>query len=86
MRVTALCPGPGCDRIPGPRRPGAAKLPHLLAVRAERVAEEGYRGLMAGRRLVVPGLLNKIVARLAPLVPRALMLEAVNASQRRRGE
>jgi short-subunit dehydrogenase len=48
------------------------------------VAEEGYRGLMAGKRVVVPGFFNKVVTALPRLVPRAWLLEAVHARQRRR--
>jgi hypothetical protein len=39
---------------------------------------------MAGRRLVVPGALNKVVTVLPRLVPRSWVLEAVYARQRRR--
>lgn len=63
LRVTALCPGPvpsGFQARAG--IPDHANTP-LLEVSAARVAEEGYRGLMAGRRLVVPGALNKLIDR-----------------------
>lgn len=85
VRVTALCPGPVVTGFHDRAGIAPTKIPRLLAVPAARVAEEGYRGLIAGKRLVVPGLLNKIATRLPRLAPRALVLEAVNASQRHRG-
>jgi short-subunit dehydrogenase len=48
------------------------------------VAEEGYRGFMAGRRLVVPGFINKLIVAVAPFLPRQLLLAAVDRRQRLR--
>ena len=45
-------PRSGRDRIPGARRRAERRRSWPLAVSAERVADEGYRGLMARRRLV----------------------------------
>jgi short-subunit dehydrogenase len=55
-----------------------------LTLSAEEVAEQGYRAMQAGRRLVVPGLVNKIVTVLARLAPRALVLAFVDRHNRRR--
>ena len=51
---------------------------------AEQVADEGYRGLRAGRLLVVPGVANKAVALLTRLLPRRLLLAATAQQQRQR--
>jgi hypothetical protein len=48
------------------------------------VAKAGYDGLMAGRRLVVPGLGNKLVTMLPRLLPRGLILSVTDARARRR--
>jgi hypothetical protein len=56
--------------------------PRLITQAAERVAQEGYRGLMAGRRLVIPGFANKLVTFLLRLTPRQLALAGVEARQR----
>ena len=54
--------------------------PWPLAVTAERVAEAGYRGLMRGRRVVVPGLANRLLATLPPrFVPRSVLLAQLDA-------
>jgi uncharacterized protein len=84
VRVCVLCPGPvptefaaraGIDGTPASR---------LLTQSAERVAELGYRGLMQGRRLVVPGLANRLLAFIVPLAPRRLLLAMVQKRQSRR--
>jgi hypothetical protein len=51
----------------------------------QRVAREGYDGLMRGRRVVVPGSDNKVAALLPRLLPRAIMLRLVHTFMRRRG-
>ena len=77
--------GSGADRIRRARRHiRAACAPAILTQSAEHVAEAGYRGLMQGRRTVVPGLFNKLVISLIRFVPRGLLLALVDARQRRR--
>jgi uncharacterized protein len=84
VRVTCLCPGPVATEFAA--RAGAieGRSPSFLAVSAARVAEAGYRGLMRGRRLVVPGIGNKIVTFLPRLLPRPLLLDILAARQKRR--
>jgi short-subunit dehydrogenase len=84
VRVTVLCPGPVPTEFAA--RAGLSKslAPGPLMQSAESVAELGYRSLMKGRRVAVPGLANKLVAFVVPLVPRRLLLRMVNARQSRR--
>jgi hypothetical protein len=51
---------------------------------ADEVAEAGYRGLMGGRRVIVPGFLNKVITVLIRLFPRGLILRIAEARQARR--
>ena len=73
VRVCALCPGP----VPTGffHRAGIPHgyFPSFLARSAERVAREGYAGLMSGRRLVIPGGPNRILTLLPRLLPRGLI-------------
>ena len=48
------------------------------------MAEAGYRGLMQGRRTIVPGLVNKLIILLIRFMPRVLLLAARRYRQRRR--
>ncbi|MEP7030522.1 MAG: SDR family oxidoreductase [Pseudolabrys sp.] len=84
VRVTVLCPGPVPTEFAARAGVSTGLAPEFLTESAESVAELGYRGLMRGNRVVVPGLINKLVAFLVPLVPRRLLLAAVDARQRRR--
>jgi short-subunit dehydrogenase len=55
-------------------------------VPAARVAEEGYQGLIQGRRLVIPGFLNKVLAFLPRIFPRSLVLTLAGLRQSKRQE
>jgi short-subunit dehydrogenase len=86
VRVTALCPGP----VPSEFQARAGYQPGfdsaVLNVSARKVADAGYRGLMANRRVVLPGLGIKIVPLLLRLFPRGFILAAVGRFQlRKRG-
>jgi uncharacterized protein len=84
VRVSVLCPGPVQSEFQ--QRAGFA--PGLdsaiLNVSAADVAKEGYRGLMANKRAVLPGLGIKIVPLLLRLFPRAFILAAVARVQLRK--
>jgi uncharacterized protein len=85
IRVTCLCPGPVATEFQA--RAGLAEdaPPWPLAVSAERVAEAGYRGLIRGQRVVIPGLANKLLAALAPrFVPRDILLAQLHTRQLKR--
>jgi short-subunit dehydrogenase len=84
VRVTALCPGP----VPSEFQQRAGFEPGLdsaiLNVQPAAVALAGYRGLMAGKRTVLPGLGIKIVPFLLRFFPRGFILAAVGRLQLRR--
>ncbi len=85
VRVTVLCPGPVPSEFAeraGIKSGGLA--PGMLTRSAEQVAKEGYRGLMQGRRVVVPGWPNKVVSLLVRFVPHSVLLRAVDRRQARR--
>ena len=86
IRVTCLCPGPVATEFQARAGIAEAAPPWPLAVSAERVAEAGYRGLMRGRRVVVPGLANKLLATLVPrFMPRSILLALLDSRQMQRG-
>ncbi len=47
---------------------------YLPAMSPEDVARIGYRDFMRGRKLIVPGLFNKLAAVVAPFVPKLLLV------------
>jgi len=85
IRVTVLCPGPVPTEFAD--RAGLSKSamgPSFLMQSAEQVAEAGYRGLMDGRRTVVPGAINKLATFLIRIIPRSAILSFVDHRQKRR--
>lgn len=84
VRVTALCPGPVLSEFQTRAgfEPGFDSA--VLNVSAADVAKAGYRGLMANKRAVLPGLGIKIVPFLLRLFPRGFILWAVGRFQLRR--
>ena len=56
----------------------------MLNVSAADVAKAAYRGLMANKRAVLPGLGIKMVPLLLRLFPRGFILAAVGRFQLRR--
>jgi short-subunit dehydrogenase len=84
VRVTVLCPGPVPTEFAERAGIKSGLAPGLLTQSAERVAEQGYRGLMQGQRVVIPGLPNKLITQLIRGVPRRLLLRVIDARQSRR--
>jgi short-subunit dehydrogenase len=84
VRVSVLCPGPVPSEFAERAGVKGGLAPGPLTQSVERVAEAGYRGLMRGQRIVVPGIANKLVASVIPLVPRRLLLRLVDSRQSRR--
>jgi short-subunit dehydrogenase len=53
-----------------------------LELSAERVAEIGYDAFMAGQRVVIAGIGNRLVVSLMRLVPHALLLRLADQRPR----
>jgi short-subunit dehydrogenase len=86
VRVTALCPGSVSSEFQARAglKPGFEHV--ILNVSASDVAQAGYRGLMANKRVVLPGFGIKIVPFLLRLFPRGFILAAIGRLQlRKRG-
>lgn len=84
VRVTALCPGPVQTEFQERAgfEPGLDS--RVLAVPASRVAMAGYQGLMAGKRLVLPGIGMKVIPFMLRFVPRGLLVSLVGRVQSNR--
>ena len=83
VRVTVVCPGPVLTefQIRAGFSPGVDSA--ILNVPAAEVARQGYEGLMANKRAVLPGLGIKMVPFLLRLFPRSFVLAAVGRLQLR---
>jgi len=84
VRVTALCPGP----VPTEFQARAGGMASNAAVRAlelsaGRVAQIGYDAFMAGKRVVIAGIGNRLAVSLMRMVPNALLLRLADQQPRR---
>ena len=84
VRVSVLCPGPVPTEFAARAGISGDLAPGILVQTAEQVAEQGYRGLMHGQRVIVPGLANRLVALALRVIPRCVLLAAIDAAQSRR--
>lgn len=84
LGVTILCPGP--TRTGFQQRAGMteARLMRLRPMDSMAVARAGYAGLMRGKLLVVPGLVNKLTVLASRLAPRMLLAKATEGLNRDR--
>jgi len=82
VTVTTLCPGPVPTGF-GARAGfgGKMNLLKLASVSSPEVARVGYDAMMAGKRVVIPGLIAKLSVWSASVTPNALLLLLVSAVQ-----
>ncbi len=84
VKVSCLCPGPvetGFQARAGFGFTGAMSSMKPALVPASEVARQGYEGLVTGRRVVVPGAMNKIMLALIRLTPRAVLMPLLAHAQ-----
>jgi len=83
ITATALCPGPTSTDFQ--RRAKIENLglmkSSLVMMAAGEVAEIGYRGLLRGKVVVVPGLMNKVGTESVRISPRAVVRRIVRKLQ-----
>jgi short-subunit dehydrogenase len=84
VTVTALCPGPTqseFQRRAHIENTRLVKGKFMGMMTAETVAPIGYGGLMQGKRLVIPGLINKVGVQSVRLSPRRLATQVARMLQ-----
>ena len=83
ITVTALCPGATRTGFQERANMGGSKLFRSGVMDSKTVAEQGYRDLMRGKTISIPGLKNKLLAFSTRLTPRGLVTRVVRAIQSR---
>lgn len=79
VRATALCPGPTATGFSARAGVSGSLLFRGFAMQsADRVAAAGYAGFLRGRRVVVPGLLNRLSVLGMQWSPRGLQMAVVD--------
>ena len=83
VTVTALCPGPTRSGFQKRADMEDSKLVSGEIMDAATVARIGYRGLMAGKTVVIPGLRNKVLVQAVRVTPRKITTQFVRNMQER---
>jgi short-subunit dehydrogenase len=83
VSVTVLCPGPTLTEFQAVAHMESTRLFRLpgVVMDAVSVARAGYAGLMRGKRMVVPGLLNRALPLVIRLSPRAMVVRVARLFQ-----
>jgi uncharacterized protein len=79
VSVTSLCPGftrTEFDQAAGAEEE-ASKLPGFTWMESDDVARQAIDGMLAGRRTVVPGVINKVVSTSGRYTPRTVLLPLI---------
>lgn len=86
VAVTALCPGPTATGFQARADMQDSKLftGPMKVMDAAAVARAGYEGFRAGKRIVIPGLINKLGVQSVRISPRAVVTRLVRAMQAKR--
>lgn len=78
VTATTLCPGPVetefAETAGFTEEEASGSLPKIMWLSAAAVAKAGIDGMERGRPVVIPGMANRIGARVAHLTPRRLLL------------
>lgn len=84
VTVTALCPGPTKTEFAAVAEIESSRLFAAGAASAADVAEFGYAAMMKGKRVAIPGMINKIVAQASRVAPRIVTTKVSRMLQERR--
>lgn len=75
VTVTVLCPGPTRTEFQEMAGMDNARLfKSFVVMDAAPVARAGYRGMMAGKRMVVPGIMNRVLPAVIRFSPRGMVV------------
>ncbi len=86
VKVSTLCPGPTHSEFQERAGMGHVELFKRFSMDPLKVAKAGVHGMKKGKRVIIPGLLNKILAFSTRLSPRWLIPKIVYALQAGRAE
>lgn len=76
--VSTFCPGTTSTEFN--TKSGKGELSNAMS--AEKVARIGYNGLMHGKRVIIPGTMNKFLVLMCKILPRKVLASTVKKIQR----
>jgi short-subunit dehydrogenase len=75
VNVSVLCPGPTQTEFSVRADMSSAKIVNVpWKMSAAEVAEIGFSGLMKGKKIIIPGLMNKLLAFSVRFTPRSVLV------------
>lgn len=77
IQVSTLCPGPTKTDFHTRAGTTESRLMNMFQMSAEECAVAAFQGLMQGKRLIIPGWINKIGVFSIRLAPRGMILKFV---------
>src|SRR5690242_11331511 len=83
VTVTCLCPGATATKFAGRAKMEESRLFKMGAMKSEDVARTAYKGMMAGKTMVIPGVLNRALAMSVRFSPRKLVTAISRSLQER---
>ena len=85
VTMTALCPGPVATEFveAGGFKRGGNEMPSFLFSSAEDVAKAGLEGAHKGKRVVIPGIGNRVTAKFGQHAPHSVLLGPMASVYRR---
>ncbi|MDU8885225.1 SDR family oxidoreductase [Yeosuana sp. MJ-SS3] len=84
VTLTTLCPGPTKTRFQDVVSNSSSKNKiKINLASAEEVAKIGYKAMLEGKEIVIPGLFNKVLAFLPRIMPRKKVTSIVRLIQER---
>jgi short-subunit dehydrogenase len=75
VNVSVLCPGPTHTEFADRAEMSNARIVNVpWMMQAAEVAEVGFSGLMKGKKIIIPGLMNKLLAFNVRFTPRSVLV------------
>jgi len=81
VSVTALCPGLTVSGFQDGAGINGLRLTKLGMMKSDTVARAGYKAMLKGKAIVVPGIRNKLMIQLLRMMPRTLVTRLVRFLQ-----
>ena len=82
VHVSCLCPGPTSSNFRERAGTGKTRLSRVgTPMSSASVARMGYRAFQKNQRVMITGMRNRVLARLAPFLPRKTLLATVHNLQ-----
>jgi short-subunit dehydrogenase len=73
VTITALCPGPTATNFQARAGMAQSRLAAVAGLSAADVAKVGYDAMMAGKRVAIPGVKNRLIVAMSRFMPRTAL-------------